>query len=352
LASLSFDALHRALKQGDVAPVYLLVGPEDLLKDEALDLILERALDPSLRDFNLDQRTAASLDPEGLEALLDTLPMLAERRVVVLRDVDAWQARSRARTALLAWLARPAASTVLVLTQGAGEPDPDKELAARATVVRCDVLPPDRAAKWSMREAGRLGVTLDPDAAAHLVKVVGAELAFLRAELAKVSALPEGTVVTPELLADLVGVRHGETPLDWREALLDDDTGRAARLLDPVLAQSNVSGVRLVTLLGTALLGVRVARAELDRGVRGRALEDAAFRAMQRLRLYGVGDWKVEARLWARWAERWPADRLRAALAAALEADQALKGTTLRNERTVLLDLILQLGASAPSRAA
>lgn len=352
MALLSFDALHRALKQGDVAPVYLLVGPEDLLKDEAIDRILGRVLDPSLRDFNLDVRSAAGLDADAVESLLDTLPMLAERRVVVLRDVDAWQARARARTALLKWLARPSASTVLVMTQGADEPAADKEFAARATVVQCDTLSPEHAARWAAREATRLGVALDPAAAALLVRVVGAELAFLRAELAKVASLPEGTTVTAELLGDIVGVRHGETPLDWRDAVLHDDTGRAVALLERVLAQSGVSGVKLVTLLGTSLLGVRVTRGEVERGARGRALEGAAWEVVRRVRPFGLGDWKDEARLWARWAERWPAERLRQALAATLAADQALKGTTLRNEHAVLTDLVLELGATATTRAA
>src|SRR5678816_4217500 len=170
MADLSFDALHRALKSGDVANVYYLVGPEDVLKDEAVRLILDRALDPSLRDFNFDQRTATSLDAEALESLLDTLPMLAERRVVLLRDVDGWQKKARTRTALLKWLARPGRETVLIMVQGAGEPDADKDFAPRAVTVRCDALPPERAAKWAQHEASQAGVTLTPEAAAHLVK--------------------------------------------------------------------------------------------------------------------------------------------------------------------------------------
>jgi DNA polymerase-3 subunit delta len=352
MADLSFDDLSRALKKGEPAPVYHLVGEEDVLKEEATRLVLDRALDPSLRDFNYDQRTASSLDPEALVALLDTLPMLADRRVVVLRDVDGWQKRARGRTALLRYLERPSPETVLLMVQSATEPDADKELAARAVVVRCDRLPPERAARWVALEASRQGFAVTPEAAGHLVAAVGPDLSVLRAELAKLSALPAGTEVTLELIGDLVGVRHGETMQDWRVALLDDDTARAAALLGPVLAQSGVSGVRLLMTLGPALIGLWIARTEHDRGARGRALEGACFQSLLRMRPYGLGDWKQEAAHWARWAPRWPVPRVHAALAAALAADQALKSTTLRDEHTVLLDLVLDLAATRPARVA
>ena len=352
MADLSFDALHRALRQGDVANVYCLVGPEDVLKDEAVRLILDRALDPSMRDFNFDQRTATALDPEALDSLLDTLPMLAERRVVVLRDVDGWQKKAKTRTALVKWLAKPAPDTVLVMVQGAGEPDADKEFSAHAVTVRCDALPPERAAKWAQHEAAQSGLVLAAEAAEHLVKAVGAELSVLRSEVAKIAALPPGTEVTRELIGDLVGVRHGETVGDWRDAVMDDDTKRATALVAPVLSQSGVSGVKLVTLLGTTLIGVSLARAQLDGGMRGRALEQWLQNAIFRARPFGLPDWRAEPRLWARWAERWSAERLRDALAATLAADQALKGTTLRDEASTMLDLVLQLGASSSRRAA
>jgi DNA polymerase III subunit delta len=54
----SLDALLRSLAKGELAPVYYLHGPEEVLKDEAVRAVVERALDPALRDFNFDQRSA------------------------------------------------------------------------------------------------------------------------------------------------------------------------------------------------------------------------------------------------------------------------------------------------------
>src|SRR5260370_813356 len=77
---LSFDALLRSLKRGAPDPVYYLHGDEDVLKDEAVRALLERAVDPAARDFNIDQRWAPDLDPEAFHALVNTPPMLAPPR--------------------------------------------------------------------------------------------------------------------------------------------------------------------------------------------------------------------------------------------------------------------------------
>jgi hypothetical protein len=69
----------------------------------------------------------------------------------------------------------------------------------------------------------------------------------------------------------MVGVHYGETPLDWRNAVLGKDVQKALALVPVVLAQAGVNGVRLVTLLGTSLTATAVARANVDRKVRAPA---------------------------------------------------------------------------------
>src|SRR5881409_736000 len=124
----TLDVLLRSLPKGELAPVYYLHGPEDILKDEAVQAILERALDPGLRDFNFDQRSAGQLDPEAIFVLCTTLPMMAERRVVLLRDIEGWKRKPKTRAAFLEYLARHAAETVAILVQSAAETEADKDL--------------------------------------------------------------------------------------------------------------------------------------------------------------------------------------------------------------------------------
>jgi DNA polymerase III subunit delta len=347
----SFDALLRSLQKGPLAPVYYLYGPEDLLKDEAVRMIVDRALDPALRDFNFDQRSAGQLDAEAVAVLCATLPMMAERRVVLLRDIEGWKRKPKTRAAFLEYLARPAVETVAILVQSSTETEPDKDIVRGAYSVSCDPLPEERALKWLMRRAGELGVRLEEDAARHLLQAVGNELGPVAVELQKLAALPSDVPLTAEDVGGLVGVRHGETIYDWRDAVLDGRTGVAVGLLTPLLDQPGVSAVKLLTLLGTTLVGVGIARSHYDKRTRGRALEDTMFKTLLRLRIWGIPEYRKESARWAGWAERWSPARIAGALRVLRDADQALKSTTVTGERGILAGLVLELTATRAEAA-
>ena len=109
-------------------------------------------------------------------------------------------------------------------------------------------------------------------------------------------------------------------------------------MLGPLLDQPGVTAVKLVTLLGTTLVGVGLARSHYDRGVRGGSLERLRLRdRLRQLRLFGLPDWKEESARWARLGRPpGPLPRVRAALRAARDADEALKSTTISDERGIL----------------
>src|SRR5947199_152162 len=146
MGALTFDALLRSRKQGgrdergagkgEAAPdaVYYLHGDEYVLKDEAVQALVDRVLDVGARDFNFDQRSAGELDAEAFHSLVNTPPLLAAVRVVVLRGVENVRKTSKVRQALVRYLQAPNPTTLLILVQGAGEP-PDAELARSATTV-------------------------------------------------------------------------------------------------------------------------------------------------------------------------------------------------------------------------
>jgi DNA polymerase-3 subunit delta len=350
MAPLSFDALMRSLKRGDPEAAYYLHGEEEVLKDEAVRALIERAIPPESRDFNLDTRAAAELDAETLHALLNTPPMLAQRRAVVLRGVELLRKKSKPREALLAYLERPSPDTLLVLVQTDVD-SPEADLAARATTVAMDRLPPERAIRWVAHAAGSRGLTVEPAAAELLVGTVGADLAALRQELDKLAVLVVGRPVGPADVATLVGVRRGETLQDLVDATLKGEAAQAARLVERVLAQGGMSGVRIVTALGTALVGTALARAELDRGTTPGRLADVMFRHLLAARPFGLRSYKIEAAQWAEWSGRWRTAELRGALRMALATDQALKSTGVTDDAGLLRQLVLSLGVPAREAA-
>lgn len=349
MATHDFDTLFRTLKTGELHSVYYLYGAEHQLKDEAVHAILDRILDPGLRDFNLDLRSASDLAPDQIPGICSSLPMMADRRVVVIRDTEAWARKSKGKAAVLAYLERPAPETVLVLVQ-TSDAAPDADLAKRAWTVELAPLPPERAARWVQHRAEGMQLSLTPEAVEHLVRVTNASLGSLASELAKLSGLSGDDPIGIDRVGALLGVRHGETQFDWRDAIMEGDTARAISLTGPVLQQSGVSGVRLVTLLGTTLVGLGLARTLYDQGKRGRTLESAVFNALRKARLWGI-DYKETAAAWSRWAARWPMDRVRAGIRHARWADEALKSTTLSDEGAIAIDLILRLQGSRKAAA-
>ncbi len=339
MAVPSYADSGKLLAQGPVAPCYYFFGPVDILKDEAVAGLLDRVLDPGLRDFNLDQRSAGQLQPEDVETLCTTLPMMAERRVVIIRDVEAWNKRARAKAAVLRYMEKPSPETVLILVQGSADPDGDKELLARSTAVQFPPLEGEKARRWATRRAERMGLSLEPEALKLLVNAVEGDLGWLAAELDKLAGLGDNAVTVGQVEA-MIGVRHGETQFDWRDAVLLDQPGRAIAILPHLLEQPGVSGVKLLTLLGGSLVGIGATRVAYDKGARGGRLEAAAFGIIRGARMFGV-DWKETSALWAAAAPHWPLARVRQAVRAAVVADQALKSTTVSGEAGILTDLIL-----------
>lgn len=354
MGAVTFDALLRSLKQAATGaapdPVYYLHGGEDVLKDEAIRALLERALEPGARDFNLDQRRAAELDPEAFHSLVNTSPLLASRRVVVIRGLEELRKTSKVRQELVRYLAAPSPTTVLVLVQGAGDP-PDPEVARAATTVAAEPLPPARVQKWIVHRAGQLDLQLEPEAADLLLAAVGSDLGALAHELDKLAALGAGRPVTREDVAAAVGVRRGETLQNLVDAALARRAAAAAQLVEPVLEQAGMSGVRALGALGTGLIGTALARAELDRGVPHGRLETTLLGHLRASRPYGLGSWEQTAARWAGAAAVWSGPELSQALHLALAADRALKTSTVTDERGILEQLVLSFGVRAREAA-
>lgn len=357
MPALKFNQFSRALGKGELAPAYYFHGPEELLKEERAARILEAALDPGSREFNFEQRNAGELDAESLHTLLQTLPMFGGRRVIFLRALEALRKKPRVREALLTELGRPNPDAIVVLfetgqdeAEGGRKREPDAELVRLTAALAADRLTSEEAVEWLRRRAQRVGVQLAEGAAEHLAEAVGHDLGTLATELDKFSALGGETAITAARVGELIGIRQGETAAAWRDAVLGDDTPRALKLLGPVLEQSGNSGVKLVSLLGTGLAGLALARARLDRGERAQTLASGLIQALRTLRPFGVIKWNEETACWARCAPRWPPARLRRAFAAALTADRALKGTRISDELGVVTDLVLELGGTAEGR--
>jgi DNA polymerase-3 subunit delta len=348
-----FDAFRRALKKGEIASAYYFHGTEELLKDDALRDLLGAAVEEGTRDFNLDRRRTADVTAEEFHTLALTPPMMAARRALVLTEVEVLQQRrpraQALRGVILGYLRRPSPETVLVLVQS-GDARPDADLARAATAVEFASLRPERVEKWIRHRAEREGVALDDEGARLLHEAVGDDLAQLAAELAKLRGAVGPRDATASDIEELVGVRHGETVPDFVDAVTARRFDAALGMVRHLLEAPGSSGVRLVSSLATALVGVALARAYLDRGASSSSAARELHGAMQAARPMNLRTWTEEAERWVRDASRWSAADLDSALARLLTADRRLKGTSLGGEVAIVSDALLAIaGATAPA---
>lgn len=343
MGSLTLERAYGSLRKGEVAPAYCLSGPADLLKSEFADAVVDTVLAPDTRDFNLDVRSAGDLDGESLHALVETPPLLADQRVVLVRGIEQWRKNAKVWAVLDRYLEHPSPSTVLLLVHGGGG-TPDARATRRTAHIDVPMPTARQAVTWTRRQAKQLGMELTSDAADHLVQAVGDDLGTLAQELAKLAAAaPAGAPVSATDVSTLVGIHRGETVPDWVRAIIERDIARSSELLDVVLRQGSVTGVQLVMALGTALVGVRLARALADTGTPWSQLRSAVLARLRAARLRGVGPYGSVATAWATAARAWTAPELDAAIAAAAEADRRLKSTTISDERGVLLTMLFAL---------
>ena len=342
--SAGLNALRTALQTRVFEPVYYFYGAEDYLKDEMLRQLIEAAIDPATRDFNLETLRASDLDGETFGSLLGTPPMMAERRVVVVRDVA--NLRKDARRALEQYLERPAQDVVLVLVAAAGAKE-DRPLLERATAIDFAPLSPARIPKWIAYYASHdLGCEITPEAVSLLQNAVGEELAQLRIELEKLASFAVGgdrPVIDENAVAAIVGVRRGETLGDLLDAIATRDAPRALELLPHVLLQPKTSAVTIIMALGTQTLALAWGRAHRSAGLPAHRLKDEFYSLLKEASAYTGRSWGDAIKSWLSAIDSWSSRDLDAALTALLAADAAIKESRVSSDEQLIESLILAL---------
>jgi len=342
-------ALRPALQDRKFSPAYYLHGEDEFLKEEALRHLIDAAVDPATRDFNLDQRRGGELDGETLASLVGMPPMMAERRVVVIRDVPAL--KKDARAALERYLQSPAPDIMVVCTAPAGS-KPDKSMTSLTVAVDCE--PPNGAqiAKWIVNRVEKtLRTTITAAAAELLQDAVGNDLAQLAIELDKAAAFAQGKEIDEDAIAAIVGIRRDETPGRFLDAVAQRDATLALALLPGVLQQPKMGAVPLVMTLTTQTLALAIATARRV---------PQARQASEYFNILRAGSsnftgraWGEAASAWTRAAGKWTMADLDHALAVLLATDLALKSSRVSSDEHVVGSAILDIcGGAAARRAA
>ena len=165
-----------------------------------------------------------------------TPPFLAERRVVVARDMGRF--RTEDLEPLLTWLADPLPTTALVLTAGGGQVSPRLTAAVKKVgrVVDTTVGTGKGRSQWLSARLRQAPVHLDAAAAHLLEEHLGEDVGRLTTLLdALAAAYGEGARVGPEEVQPFLGDAGGVAPWDLTDAIDRGDTAAALERLHRML---------------------------------------------------------------------------------------------------------------------
>jgi DNA polymerase-3 subunit delta len=317
--------LESRTAKGPLGPLYVVIGEEDYLRDQAL-ATLKRAVFGEAEDagfncdvFHGDEDTADRVLNCAME-----IPVFAPRRLVVLKQADKWPAKETEKC--LSYLSAPHESTILVVA--AAKLDRrlkwTQALMQHAVVVDCDPLPDRQIPSWIHHEAKSFGITVQENAVLLLKEVAGGSLYALRRELEKLSAyVPAGRPVHLEDVEALRGTEPGASVFDLIVAIGMGAVGRAFT----ILSRNLDAGEAPLRILGALVWQYRRLWKVKDStrpGEAGRALGMDPIRATSLLSKFSDAHLHQAFRLF-------------------MEADSKLKGGSGGSGKRVLEELLLQL---------
>jgi len=182
---MTAQEFETTLRKGVIPTVCYLYGEEPFLVDRATRLLLERAVDPSLKDFNYNVFYGNESKGVDIADTAQTLPMFAERRAVLVKRAESLSAA--ACEVLLPYIQNPAASTCLIFS-GAKIDQRKKffaELKKHGELVEFKRLYDNKLSPFIQGEATVLGKPIEPAAADLLSFLIGNNLQELSSQIEK-----------------------------------------------------------------------------------------------------------------------------------------------------------------------
>lgn len=246
----------RALSQGSLPSVLLFEGEEEQLKQEALAGLRGAVLPAGMEALN--ETVLEDPETDRLIADAETQPFMADRRLVVVRDLPALSGRAEADEKLISWLPSVPETTIL-LFYCTGKPDGRKKLYNAVKKLGGIVtFSPLRGAELvrfvtdAFRQAGK---ECDDRTAEYLIFTVGDDAGLLRSEITKLASYAgDRPAVLSSDIAALATPSAECTVFQMVDAVVTGQKSRALLLLRNQLR----SGTDRMTILAMLLRQYRL----------------------------------------------------------------------------------------------
>ncbi len=226
-----------AVKAGTLRGAYLLEGVEENLKGAALQSLRKALLPDGLEELN--ESILENPATDAIIAAAETLPFLADKRLVVVREHPALAGRADADERLCGYLPRLPDSCILVFLCR-GKADARKKLykaiQKSGGAVSFSPMGDGELNAWICKGFAALGKQCEPRVASLLAFTVGNDTALMRGEMEKLAALCGERESVTEADVRAVATRSVEcTVFEMVDAVVAGQEGRAFGLLRDML---------------------------------------------------------------------------------------------------------------------
>lgn len=276
------------VKNGNFVPVYLLMGTEPYYPDLVCDEIIKYALTDSERDFNQTVFYGLDTDAGTVASECRSYPMMAERRLVVLKAAQSMKTLEDLAT----YASDPMESTVLVILMHGASADKRralyKNVQKKGVVLVSDALRDYEMPQWITSFYKSRGLDIEPAAAALLAEYAGTDMSRIMLETEKMQKnLPEGTVrVNAADIEKNVGISRQFSIFELTKALSYMKAEKALKI-----AAYIGNGPKFMLLLATAPLYTHFYRILKYEAA---LLKNPAMTKADRAKLLGINSYFME----------------------------------------------------------
>ena len=249
--------------------LFLFLGTENALKEEALRELKDKTLAGGNPDLNYSLFYPDQFDPHAFQDAVNTNPFLSPARFVVIRDID--KLPQEAKDSVMNYARSPAGATVLAMTAGlstreaVGDPF-ISGLSKLAKVQHFENLSGESLRRYILERAVFYKKEISRDAVELIIAKIGNDLQELRMAVEKLANYTGGRkAIEKKDVEGLVGKSLDETVFDMTKAMMGKQTARSLSILSGLLRES----VRPENIIGA--MGAEVKRAAKYKGTPDRA---------------------------------------------------------------------------------
>ncbi|WP_299063642.1 DNA polymerase III subunit delta [uncultured Polaribacter sp.] len=222
------------IKNGNIQPIYFLMGEEPYYIDKISDYIEENILEEAEKGFNQQIMYGRDASIEDIVSAAKRYPMMAERQVIIVKEA---QDLSRNIEKLVSYAENPQPTTVLVFNYKYKKLDKRKKLhkaiAKTGFIFESKKLYENQVSDWIRRVLGGKKYQIEPKAAQMLVEFLGTDLSKISNELEKlILILPKETIINDKHIEDNIGISKDFNNFELRKSVGAKDIVKANRIIN------------------------------------------------------------------------------------------------------------------------